>query len=29
MQQGTIERWLQSARRNAEIVDNRDNFGAS
>ncbi len=29
MQQGTVERWLQSARRNAEIVDNRDNFGAS
>ena len=29
MQQGTIERWLQSARRNAEIVDNRDNFGGS
>jgi peptidyl-prolyl cis-trans isomerase D len=29
MQQGTIERWLQSARRNAEIVDNRETLGVS
>jgi len=29
MQQGTIERWLQSARRNAEIKDNRESLGVS
>lgn len=29
MQQGTIERWLQSARRNAEIEDNRESLGVS
>ena len=28
MQQGAVQRWLESARRDAEIVDNRDKFGA-
>ena len=29
MQQGAIQRWLESARRNAEIVDNREKFGVT
>jgi hypothetical protein len=29
MQQGTVQRWLESARRDAKIVDNRQQLGAA